>query len=309
MKKNILIHPEELTRKWIDRMADGGVKILGLHPHGGGKALESLRDLLARLETKEYRELIDYAVSRGLEIEYEMHAARFLLPEELFDEHPEYFRKMADGQRTKNFNFCVSNPDALEIVAKNSASLAKKLYKSRPVFYFWLDDAKNIHCKCEKCKKFSPSDQQLIAANAMLKEIRKEIPNAKFAYLAYQDTLEVPESVKPEDGIFLEYAPIEKYKKEADDRIEVERQMLLKQAEFFSWRDSKVLEYWLDNSLFSGWKKPPKPFSADHDTVQKEVAEYADLGFEVISTFGCFLGEDYEELYGEPDVSCFTDNN
>lgn len=306
MIKNILIHPEELSKKWIDRMADGGVKILGLHPQGGGKAVESLHDLLNRLENEEYKALIDYAVSRGLEIEYEMHAARFLLPEELFDTHPEYFRVTADGQRTKKFNFCVSNEDALALVAKNAAELAKKLYRSRPVFYFWLDDAKNIHCKCEKCKKLSPSDQQLIAVNAMIKEIRKEIPNAKFAYLAYQDTLEVPENAKPEDGVFLEYAPIEKYKNESIDRIETERQMLLKQAEFFSWKDSKVLEYWLDNSLFSGWKKPPKEFKADGEKIKKEIAEYTALGFETISTFGCFLGEDYEELYGEADISSFT---
>ena len=307
MIKNILIHPEELNKKWIDKMADGGIKILGIHPHGGGKAVESLKDLLVKLETKEYRELIDYAVERGLEIEYEMHAARNLMPAELFESHPEYFRTMANGERTPNLNFCVSNPEALALVAKNAAELARKLYKSRPVFYFWLDDAYNCHCKCEKCKNLSPSDQQLIACNAMLAEIRKYIPEAKFAYLAYQDTLEVPENVKPDEGIFLEYAPIEKYKNTAPERIEVERNMLLKQAEYFSWKDSKVLEYWLDNSLFSGWKKPPKEFKADDEKIRKEVAEYASLGFEIVSTFGCFLGEDYEELYGEPDISAFTE--
>ena len=305
MIKNILIHPEELSKKWIDKMADGGIKILGLHPHGGGKAVESLHDLLLRLERQEYRKLIDYAVSRGLEVEYEMHAARFLLPAELFETHPEYFRTMENGERTPKFNFCVSNPEALALVAKNAAELAKKLYRSRPVFYFWLDDAKNVHCKCEKCKKFSPSDQQLIASNAMLREIRKEIPDAKFAYLAYQDTLEVPQSVKPDEGIFLEYAPIEKYKKESAERVETERKMLLKQADFFGWENSKVLEYWLDNSLFSGWKKPPKEFKADGEKIKKEVTEYNRLGFETISTFGCFLGEDYEELFGEADISDF----
>ena len=55
MLKSILIHPEELSKKWIDRLADGGVKILGLHPHGGGQATESLNDLLSRLEDSEYR--------------------------------------------------------------------------------------------------------------------------------------------------------------------------------------------------------------------------------------------------------------
>ena len=59
MVKNILIHPEELNKKWIDRMADGGIKILGIHPHGGGRATESLKELIGLLETEEYRALID----------------------------------------------------------------------------------------------------------------------------------------------------------------------------------------------------------------------------------------------------------
>ena len=53
-------------------------------------------------------------------------------------------------------------------------------------------------------------------------------------------------------------------------------------------------------------KKPPKEFKADAAAIKKEVPEYAELGFEIISTFGCFLGEDYDELYGEADISAFT---
>ena len=307
MLKSILIHPEELSKKWIDRRADGGIQILGIHPRGGSDSEKSLTELLDAFETEEFRGLIDYAESRGLEIEYEMHAARHLLPASLFESHPEYFRMNAGGERTEKMNFCVSNPDALALVAKNAAALAKRLYKSRPVFYFWLDDAKNVHCKCEKCQKYSPSDQQLIAVNAMITEIKKDIPEAKMAYLAYGDTLAVPSKIRPESGVFLEYAPIEKYKNGDESLITAEREALLKQSEFFGFKDSKVLEYWLDNSLFSGWKKPPKEFTPDNAQIKKEVADYAALGFEAVATFGCFLGEDYEELYGEADISGFTE--
>ena len=34
MKKGILIHPDELTRQWIDRMADNGINTVGIHPVG-----------------------------------------------------------------------------------------------------------------------------------------------------------------------------------------------------------------------------------------------------------------------------------
>ncbi len=307
MKSSIIIHPEELTKKWIDRMADGGVSILGLHPRGGAEAAETLAELVKLFETAEFRELIDYACSRGLEIECEMHAARYLLPKELFDSHPEYFRMNNEGKRVPDFNLCFSNEEALTLLAKNAASLAGKLYRSRPVFYFWLDDVLGVHCSCPKCKKLSPSDQHLTAVNRMITEIRKFIPEAKMSYLAYRDSLEVPTSVKPVDGVFLEYAPIEKYDSSAPERIKVEREMLLKQAEFFGWKDSKVLEYWLDNSLFSKWKKPPVKLNVNREQTVSEIREYASLGFENIATFGCFLGEDYDELYGQADISAFTD--
>ena len=214
---------------------------------------------------------------------------------------------MSNGERTDKTNFCPSSVEALDIVAKNAAKLSKRLYKSRPCFYFWLDDVKNAHCKCERCKELTPSDQQMIVVNAMLREIKKEIPDAKMAYLAYQDSLEAPKSIRPDDGIFLEYAPIEKYKTQDEELIKAERNALLSQREFFNFGEGKVLEYWLDNSLFSGWKKPPKKFVPDNVKIKKELAEYEKLGFQTAATFACFLGEDYEELYGVPDISGFTD--
>lgn len=30
-------------------------------------------------------------------------------------------------------------------------------------------------------------------------------------------------------------------------------------------------------------------------------------GYENISVFACFLGQDYEKLYGEPDITPFTE--
>ena len=307
MRSSILIHPEELTKKWIDRMADSGVSVLGLHPRGGGDAVESLAELERLFENNTFCGLIDYAVSRGLEIEYEIHAARSLLPESLFDTHPEYFRTNEKGERVTDFNFCVSSEEALDIVAKNAAALAKKLYKSRPVYYFWLDDTIGAHCHCPRCKELSPSDQELVAVNRILNEIQKTVPNAKMAYLAYHDCLPVPTKIKPVSGVFLEYAPIEKYRTTDVERIRAERDVMKGQLEFFGRDESKLLEYWLDNSLFSNWKKPPVRFEANRDQVINEIRDYATFGFETIATFGCFLGEDYEELYGEPDITAFTE--
>ena len=150
MKTQLLAHPEELSKKWIDRAAKIGLNSLGIHPWGGGTAVQSLDELVKLLKTDEYRARIDYARSLGIEVEYECHALSYLLPRDLFDTHPEYFRMDKDGKRVQKGDFCVSNTDALDIVAKNAAKLADDLYGSGNRFYFWMDDGHEIHCHCEE---------------------------------------------------------------------------------------------------------------------------------------------------------------
>ena len=77
--------------------------------------------------------------------------------------------------------------------------------------------------------------------------------------------------------------------------------------DYFGAKDARVLDYWMDNSLFSGWKKPPKPFSLDEETMRRDVEFYASLGFENITAFGCYLGPDYQSLYGEPPLKTYGD--
>ena len=126
-------------------------------------------------------------------------------------------------------------------------------------------------------------------------------------YIAYRSTLEPPASVKPEDGVFLEYAPMEKYVKQLPERIEAEKEAFDPIVKFFGAESTKVLEYWLDNSLFSGWRKPPKPLAEpDSESIAKDIAYYESRGVENITTFACFLGDDYEALYGEPDIRAYT---
>ena len=117
MIKRLLIHPEELSKKWIDRMADAKVDVLGLHPIGGEESHRHIENMLSLLKTDEYRALLDYAVSRGLKIEYEMHAASFLVPRELFEKHPEYFGLMPDGKGRDIKVICMTHPEVEEIKA------------------------------------------------------------------------------------------------------------------------------------------------------------------------------------------------
>ena len=82
--------------------------------------------------------------------------------------------------------------------------------------------------------------------------------------------------------------------------------MLPRLLEFFGREGAKVLEYWYDNSLYSKWKKPPEKFVLNKDAMQSDIAEYISLGFSEITSFACFLGDDYEALWGEVDISDYT---
>ena len=308
MKTAMLIHPEELSKRWIDKLFEAKVGVLGLHPKGGRHATDALKELLSLLERDEYKELIDYACRKGLEIEYHLHAAGYLMPRELFGEHPEYFRVDNEGKRNGDWNFCVSDKNALTLFSKRAAELASRLYKSSHRFYFWMDDGKDLGCHCPSCASLSFSDQQMTAINAITEGIRSVFPDGKAAYLAYYDSLVPPAVIKPADGVFLQYAPMEKYTAKGDDRcerVENERKMLLPLMACFPRESAEVLEYWYDNSLYSGWKKPPKRFILDEAAMLFEAAEYKRLGFLKAATFACFLGEDYTELYGDADVGAF----
>jgi hypothetical protein len=41
--------------------------------------------------------------------------------------------------------------------------------------------------------------------------------------------------------------------------------------------------------------------------LRADAAYYADLGFESVTSFGCFLGEEYRLLHGEPPVQAYGD--
>lgn len=301
---SLLIHPEELTKKWIDRMISLGVNTLALHPRGGKNAHESLEEMLQQLQQPQTKELLDYAAASGLTIEYEFHSAAWLLPRHLFESQPTLFRMDENGERTADRNFCPSNPTARRKVLAASRQLAGRLYRTTDHYYFWLDDGRRLACQCPDCAKLSASDQQLLMMNKIIRTLRKQDPNAKLAYLAYYACMEVPKTVKPEKGIFLEYAPIDRdfTRSVRETTDEAHLKALL---DYFGRKDSKVLEYWFDNSLFSGQKKPEKKFVPNNRLIREDIDYYRSLGFETISSFACFLGPDYEALHGEPDLSAF----
>ena len=51
MRSQFIIHPEELSRAWIDRAADAGITVLGIHPKGGQRAPVYLAEMVEMMKT------------------------------------------------------------------------------------------------------------------------------------------------------------------------------------------------------------------------------------------------------------------
>nr|HML47932.1 DUF4838 domain-containing protein [Clostridia bacterium] len=202
-----VIHPQELNERWLARVGEAGITVLGLHPVGGVRAADSLAEMIEEEFLPERQRLYQTARGMGVAIEYEMHALSYLMPRRLFGAHPEWFRMDESGKRTADFNLCASNAQGLAYIEKRAEILAGIFRPDSDRYYFWLDDVSGYRCHCPLCRDLSASDQQLLAVNALQRGVRRANPSGRMAYIAYVDALQTPRAVKPEPGVFLEFAP------------------------------------------------------------------------------------------------------
>lgn len=301
-RRGVVIAPEELDDAWERRLCEAGLNVLGLHPDPKGPpAARVMCDFLQGENLSRLRRL----ERQGIAVEWEMHTMSWLLPRTLFDRHPQWFRMNEQGQRTPDCNLCTSSKEALETVSRAAAELAQLYRPSSGRYYFWLDDVTHSRCHCPKCRGLSGADQAMKAYNAILRGIRRVDPQGRGCYLAYHDTNSVPQQIRPDAGIFLEFAPMVRdfdhcIADPASEKNRRENASLRQLLEFFGTEGAQVLDYWLDNSLFSGWKKPPRPFNLCRRTLQADIRYYRQLGFDSVTSFGCYLGKEYTDLYPEP---------
>ena len=150
-------------------------------------------------------------------------------------------------------------------------------------FFLWLDDVSGGKCHCEKCAALSASDQQLLTINAMLRGLRRYNRAAKLCYLAYIDAMDVPECIEPLPGVFLEYAPFHRDS----------HRPLLDETCPENVREVRSLHALL--RLFGH-------LALDEAILREDARAYRALGFASITSFGCYLGQDYRALWGEPPV-------
>jgi len=298
--RGVILYPFDLTlTDWPVRAAQAGLTTIGLH------AARRLDVLMKYVQSDGGQQFLEECRKLNLQVEYELHAMGDLLSREYTAQDETMFRMDANGQRSGDFNCCPSHPRALEIIAQAAVDVARVLRPTTHRYFYWPDDGREW-CHCDRCRGLSASEQALLVEHAMLAELRKQVdPDATICHIAYGPTLEAPRQIQPQPGVFLEYAPIRRrhdrpFETQQDlpavDRIE----MLDANLAAFPRETAQVLEYWLDVSRFSSWRRPATKLPWHSDVLQADLASYRRRGIRHVTSFACFIDAQYVEMHGDP---------
>ena len=297
--RGVVLVPDDLTlRDWPKRANTAGLTTLGIH-HGA-----SPRVVADFVRSDRGIETLEACRKLGLEVEYELHAMRELLPRDLFSKDPGLFRRNEKGERTPDANLCVHSERALEIAVENALEISAILRPTTGRYFLWGDDGQPW-CRCQDCASLSDSDQALVLENRLARAFRKRDAGAQVAHLAYAGTLRAPSQVKPEPGVFLEFAPLSRmhdrpFKSLADAANRDFVEALDANLGVFPARTAQALEYWLDVSLQSEWRKPAKKLAFRKEILEADLGVYGRRGVQHVTSFAVYIDAEYVARFGEP---------
>jgi len=299
-----------LTWDWVEKAREAGINTIATHYDPD--------TIVEFIQSEKGKKFMEDCERYGIEVEHSLHAYSSLLPRYLFKTSPELFRMDANGERVGDYNFCVSNKQTLEIIAENAVKYARLLPSTSGRYFYTYDDAKLL-CACPECKGLSASEQTLIVENAIIKALRKEVnPNALISHAAYVYTMQAPRKVKPEPGVFLEWAPISRnHNQPLTNRVAFKASLgkegehgrlldhLYENIEIFGNENAQVFEYWFDSYRASGWKTKEENWVEapwNPDVLWQDLEFYKRIGVSGITSVTCWTNQEYVNKFGEPPI-------
>ncbi|MEW5900421.1 MAG: DUF4838 domain-containing protein [Acidobacteriota bacterium] len=297
--RGVVLVPEDFSLiDWPERAARAGLTTLAVH-HGS-----SPQAVVKFIESDYGQDLLARCKRLGLHVEYELHAMKELLPRELFAKDRSLFRMDDKGERVADANCCVHSSRALEIIAANGVRLAEKLRPTTGRYFLWGDDGAPW-CRCPQCRGLSDAEQALVVENHLAGALRRADGRAMLAHLAYHNSLEPPVQVKPHPFVFLEFAPIHRrydipYADQTGADAPDGLPALDRNLAVFSRENAQVLEYWLDVSRFSKWRRPAIKLPWNRDVFVSDLRTYGGRGLRHVTTFAVWVDAEYVKTHGDP---------
>lgn len=144
------------------------------------------------------------------------HKFPIFIPEDMYEEHPEYFAYSKGTRNPKNkrwWQICLSNTEVQNIVAEK----VKQLFNDNPNYTcasIGQNDGNGDPnssdyanwCECDDCKKFAPNftEAMIKFANIIGSKIKKDYPGRTINFYAYFPTFEAPQTkIDIEDNVVL----------------------------------------------------------------------------------------------------------
>ena len=145
------------------------------------------------------------------------HSFNILLPVDQYGkEHPEYFA-LVEGKRQLTVGgggpeLCVSNPEVIEIVARNVIKELDQSPQQKNISVSQNDN--NDYCRCERCEAINqregtPMGSHLAFVNAVAERVESKYPDVKIGTLAYWYTRKTPKTIKPRHNVQIQLCSIE----------------------------------------------------------------------------------------------------
>jgi len=109
-------------------------------------------------------------------------------------------------------NLCMSNPEVRHMLVKH---MVKRIEEKPHVCMAGIGfaDGKHNHCECENCRKYNPSDFQIMIANELDEELTRRGNPMKIALSTYVDMMFPPkqEKIKNPDRFLMQFTPISRH--------------------------------------------------------------------------------------------------
>jgi hypothetical protein len=141
-----------------------------------------------------------------------VHSFDALVPQNLYEQHPEYF-PLINGQRKNGYvQRCLSNPEVLKISIERVRQWLKE-HPEATIISVSQNDCIN-NCRCDPCKELddfegSPAASLLKFVNAIAQAIEPDYPNIRIDTLAYQYTRKPPKTIRPRHNVIVRLCSIE----------------------------------------------------------------------------------------------------
>jgi hypothetical protein len=146
-----------------------------------------------------------------------VHTIGQIIPDELFETHPEYF-PLIDGERrcAKYHQRCLTNPDVRRIAVEWTKKKFRENPRSRIVSVSQADTypEQPNECRCPSCLAVNEREGSLMGTmlelvNEVADAVKDEFPDCYVETLAYRFTRQLPKQLRPRDNVIIRLCSIE----------------------------------------------------------------------------------------------------